>query len=520
MKRSAVDALLSRVIDEAEAGQLPVLIDDWLGVGDARHWIVRALRIDLAVLVERPELVVPCLLRRCTWLGAEFPPFAQRSAPPSDAAAVRGLARSWEASWSRPYLRSLRTPQVPLDGGVIEEYRSGAAGPLWLTSSHVGLGNDVAWDRASGRRVVIAMPVPRQPTWKLVRERRELVSDSHVWPLPIDPLHEPSQLFELDDELAVVTASYDEGYGEDYEYFTYFVDLRSGARRSVIPFECVAAARRGDTIYTMDRRDLLYAWSAEGVELRRGSIAGMGLVMAADGTFATRTLQVVRVFDPERVVHARVDGNYTLGLVALSPDGTRAITGRVVCDAHSGEQLAAISFNGLGGWLEGGPPADCRALCDDVIVEIMPFGYHLWDSTTGETLVDDRDHRATIRDAVAFAPDGRTHAILSRGTLRVHDNHSLELLHEVTLATTEHAWDMKLVFSYDGSTLWWAERDGALQPLQLRRGRAALVTHGSAPISNGLMSLGDLALPIDDAYAEVSADGLVILGGSTHYVRS
>ena len=54
-----MDALLARVIDEAEAGQLPVLIDDWLMAGDARHWIARALRVDLAVLVDRPELVVP-----------------------------------------------------------------------------------------------------------------------------------------------------------------------------------------------------------------------------------------------------------------------------------------------------------------------------------------------------------------------------------------------------------------------------------------------------------------------------
>jgi hypothetical protein len=519
VKRSAVDALLSRVIDEADAGQLPVLIDDWLTAGDARHWIARALRIDLAVLVARPELVVPCLLRRSTWLGDEFPLFVHRAPPPPDAAAVRGLARSWEVSWHRPYLRTLRTPQVPLDGGVIEEYRSGAAGPLWLTASHVGLGADIAWDRASGRRVVMAMPAARAPTWKLVRERRELVSSAHVWPLPIESAHEPLQLIELDDELAVVTASYDEGYGEDHEYFTYFVDLRSGVRRAMVPFGCTYAARRGETIYTTDHRDLLYAWSADGVELRRGSIAGAGLVMAADGTFATRTLQVVRVFDPERVLHARVDGNYTLGLVALSPDGTRAITGRVVCDAHTGEQLAAISFNGLGGWLEGGPPRDCRALCDDVVAEILPFGYHLWDSTTGEILVDDRDHRADHRDAVAFAPNGRTHAILKRGTLRIYDNHTLRVVHEEAIAITD-TWRLKLAFSHDGSTLWIGEPDAELGPVHIHAGREMLPVLRAAAITDGIVTLDELALPIDDADAEVSADGLVILGSSAHYVRS
>jgi hypothetical protein len=516
VKRSAIDALLSRVIDETDAGQLPVLIDDWMHVGDARHWIARALRIDLALLVERPELVVPCLLRRCTFFGDEFPPFEQRSAPPVDAPAVRGLARSWEASWIRPYLRSLRTPQVPLDGGVVEEYRSGAAGPLWLTASHVGLGDDIAWDRASGKRVVMAMPPGRERAWRLVD--RELVSDARTWPLPIDPAHEPRQMFELDDELAVVTASFDEGYGEDRDYWTYFIDLRRGVERARVPFDCMAAARRGDTIFTTDGRDLLYAWSIDGVELRRGSIAGFGLVMAADGTFATRSLQVVRVFDPERIVYAALDRNYTFGLAMISADGTRAITSCLLCDARTGEQLAVIPFHGLGGWLEGGPPRDCRALCDDVVIEILPFGYHLWDSTTGESLVDDRDHRADHRDVVAFAPNGRTHAILRRGTLGVYDNHSLRVLHEIALAVTD-PWGARLVFSYDGSTLWWGEREGPLHPLELRPGRAALGAPRAAAITDGVVTLDDLALPIDDARAEVSGDGLVILGGSAHYVR-
>lgn len=518
MKRFAVDALLSRVIDEADAGQLPVLIDEWIDVGDARHWIARALRIDLAVLVERPELVVPCLLRRCTWLGAEFPPFAQRSAPPVDAAAVRGLARSWEASWERPYLRSLRTPVVPLDGGVVEEYRSGAAGALWLTPTHVGLGDDVAWDRASGKRVTMAMPAVREPAWKLVRDRRQLVSAERVVPLPIEPEHEPMQVFELDAELVLVTASFDEGYGESYEYFTYLIDLRRGLRLASFPTDCSAAALAGDVIYATNRGKF-FAWSLSGEPPRHGDVVGDGLVLASDGMFATRSAQVVRVYDPARVGLASFADVHTRGLVELSPDSTHALVGQVVCDAHTGEQLAEIRFHGLGNWLEGGPPRDCRALCDDVIVEIMPFGYHLWDSTTGETLVDDRDHRASARDAVAFARNGRSHAVLSRGALRVHDNHSLRVLHEAPLEVTD-PWSTRIELSHDGSTLWWGRRDGPLQPLELRPGRAVLVAPRAAAISDGLVTLDDLALPIDDDGANVSTDGVVILGGSAHYVRS
>ena len=518
MKRSAVDALLSRVIDEADAGQLPVLIDEWKDAGDARHWIARALRIDLAVLVERPELVVPCLLRRCTWLGAEFPPFAQRSAPAPDAAAVRGLARSWEASWSRPFLRALRTPQVPLDGGVIEEYRSGAAGALWLTASHVGLGDDVAWDRASGRRAVMAMPAARAPIWKLDRKGRRIESEERTWPLPIEPLHEPSQLFELDDELALVTASFDEGYGESYEYFTYLIDLGRGVCLTSFPVDCSAAARDGDMVYVLSG-GRFYAWSLIGAEPRHGDVAGEGLVMGSDGTFATRSAHVLRVYDPARVGLASFADIHTRGLVELSPDSTRALIGQVVCDAHSGEQLAEIRFQGLGNWLEGGPPRGAYALCDDVIGQILPFGYHLWDSTTGDTLVDDRNHGASARDAVAFAPNGRTHAILKRGTVRVYDNHSLQVLHEIALAVTDDPWGTTIKLSYDGSTLWWGGREGPLQPLVLRPGRAALLAPRAAQITDGLVTLDGLSLPIDDARAEVSADGLVILGGSAHYVR-
>ena len=511
-----MDALLARVIDEADAGQLPVLIDDWLTAGDARHWIARALRIDLALLVERPELAVPCLLRRCSWMGSEYPHIARRGEPPVEAVAVRGLARSWEATWRRPYLKSMHTPLIPLDGGVVEEYRSGAPGPLWLTPSHVGLGDDVAWDRASGHRVKMAMPVPREPTWRL--EQRDLLSDAQVWPLPIDAAHQPLHLFELDD-LAIVTASYDEGYGEDYEYFTYVIDLRRGQQRAMFEGSCDAAARHGDRVYMTDR-DMLYAWAMEGPRERLGDIAGAGLVMAADGMFATRTSQVVRVFDPHRVVRAHYDPNYTLGLTAISPDSTHAITGRVVFDAHTGEQLAAISFAGIGSWLEGGPARNCRALCDDVVVEILPFGYHLWDSTTGEALVDDRNHRADHRDAVAFAPNGRTHAILKRGgALTVYDNHSLRVLHEAVLPI-ENTWGLELRLSHDGSAVWWADGDAPLQTLQLRPGRAALPVSRDADIVDGMVALGDLALPIDDADAEVSPDGTLIIGAVSHYVRS
>src|SRR5437879_1758288 len=146
-----MEALLGRVIDEADAGQLPVLIAEWLDTDDVRRWIALAIKLDLPILVERPELVVPCVLRRCGWLGAATPFYKPTGAePPRDAAEVRALADAWRSTWRQPYLAALRPPHVPLDAGVIEEYRTAAQGELWLTNDAIGVGAAVAWERASG----------------------------------------------------------------------------------------------------------------------------------------------------------------------------------------------------------------------------------------------------------------------------------------------------------------------------------------------------------------------------------
>src|SRR5262249_18208320 len=117
---------------------------------DARRWIARALRLDLPVLVERPDLAVPCVLRRCAWFGR------------NDA---RSLAADIAAAYGRPYLRSLRAPPVPLGAGVAEGYRTAAEGSLWLTADAIGVGTAVAWERASGRRIASTY-VERAPEWK------------------------------------------------------------------------------------------------------------------------------------------------------------------------------------------------------------------------------------------------------------------------------------------------------------------------------------------------------------------
>lgn len=115
-----MNPLFARVVDEAEAGQLPVLVEELRGTE-----VGAAVRADLALLVARPELAMQCLIRR---LGG---------------------------AWDEPHWVALTRP---VQDGVIEEYRTSARGRLWLTDHHVGIGDEIAWHRASGRRVQLSAP--------------------------------------------------------------------------------------------------------------------------------------------------------------------------------------------------------------------------------------------------------------------------------------------------------------------------------------------------------------------------
>ena len=74
--------MLQRLLDEAEARQLPALIAEWSERSDALSWVARALQLDLPLLIERPELVLTCLYRRCHWLGDREMFYPKRGAVP------------------------------------------------------------------------------------------------------------------------------------------------------------------------------------------------------------------------------------------------------------------------------------------------------------------------------------------------------------------------------------------------------------------------------------------------------
>ncbi len=61
---------------------MPALIAEWGDRDDAYRWIARSLQLDLPLLIERPELVLACLYRRCFFFNDRcFIPVATRLRP-------------------------------------------------------------------------------------------------------------------------------------------------------------------------------------------------------------------------------------------------------------------------------------------------------------------------------------------------------------------------------------------------------------------------------------------------------
>lgn len=243
-----MNPLFGRVVDEAEAGQLPVLVEELRGTD-----VGAAVRADLALLVARPELAMQCLIRR---LGG---------------------------AWDKPHWVALTRP---VQDGVIEEYRTSARGRLWLTEHHVGIGDEVAWHRESGRRVQMVAPVA---------VRFDLDA------LPDELMIDGASLSYLDDDYAVLEFSRPDGWGAS-EAICVAKDVRTGE-------ELWRDTSFKDVVMRVDDGILLYesAFGAITVVDRDGRKRRSNHVIGYEGAFtqtcvATREGHVVRVWDR---IHAR-----------------------------------------------------------------------------------------------------------------------------------------------------------------------------------------------------------------------
>ncbi|HEU0029529.1 MAG TPA: hypothetical protein VFQ53_02765 [Kofleriaceae bacterium] len=522
---------LSRVLDEADARQLPALIEDWLARDDAFRWIARALRLDLPVLVERPELVAPCLHRRIAWLDAYDADafFVERAPLPRELSSLHRLTHAWfaEVLASQRWLRSLRPQPLPLDAAVVEEYRTSADGELRLSNDGaligvVGEHATVAWERATGRRVEAAA-LPAAPdgrgwtlgdagagTIVLVLDARDRIE------LGIEHRDEPRDVRELSDELVLVEARDDE-----YDPRYYVVDVV--ARRIVAldhaEARCAACSPDGARVYVGHRSGVTVHWIRERRIETWSGVDVEALAVAGDDTVATRSGAVIRIWDRERAAgrgfRFRVRDAGPAGM--WSPDGQRLVTGTLLCDAASGRVIADLPLT-IGGWLEGGPPRDCRALCNGVFAEVMPMGLRAWDARDGKLVVDDRRRAANPRDTVAFDPQGRYYAHCdSHGDLTVSELRSGRVVLAVT-TQRRPGWDHVLQFSADGAQLWWTTASGGRSLVALaepaivhRLSELAPVpaTFASPPatVRDGMLVAGDVALPFDEPAATVSPDG-------------
>ena len=522
-----MDPLLARLLDEAEARQLPALIADWQDADDARQWLARALRIDLPLLLERPALVLPALYRRCATFGRDDA-FFRRSwhAVHSQEASeyvTRWLSERPPASW----LRSLWPPEVPLDAGVVEEYRTGLAGELRFSESGdlVGVVGDdsVAWERVTGRRVAVHERLvahrAERAGWQLAKDARPgtagfVATNGRRVELALDNYDDPNSVDELSPEIVILRCLDSDGYSY------YLVDL---AQQHIVlrgrgySGSGIARGDRGyfvarGTVHAFAGGEVIGTWSAP---------PASELVIAPDGMFAMRTAHVIRIWDPELAIAAAVERTLprVTSEVTWSPDGALLATGGTLAEP-TGRIIASLPISSGEDWLEGGPPRNYQALTNAGFVEACG-SLRVWDGS-GALVVQDEDRGGFMRDGVAIDPLGRCLAIYRGGRLVVSSllTGSVLVAREVTIAN-KHRYEYQLGFSERGE-LWWEIETGERYLLDVDSRITRVIpelpgwrTEPRLDADDGLLVIDDLALPIDDAQVVRAPDGGRYAGTAT-----
>jgi hypothetical protein len=196
------------------------------------------------------------------------------------------------------------------------------------------------------------------------------------------------------------------------------------------------------------------------------------VALSPDGAMlATRHGDLVRVWDVmalRRGRPARLCG-HDRGWVdaAFSPDGSRLLTGELLCDARDGRLVARLALDGPG-YLEGGPPRQGRRLADGRFVEMSPIdGVRVLGTADGRELLADDERRYGLRDAITIAADGlhyvhgherrfAAEAPVDLTLRRVDDGHVLADLGPGTAGCAEFSPDSRCLLTAHGPrmTLW------------------------------------------------------------------
>jgi hypothetical protein len=304
------------------------------------------------------------------------------------------------------------------------------------------------------------------------------------------------------------------------------------------------ASPDGARLYRTRRDAVESAVLATGDVLARWPVLGVSaLALAPDGTLATRSPGLVRLWDPGAVPQAGAAPTAPNGwtAAAFSPDGSFLLTGGLLCDGRTGAALRVLDADDPRRYMMGGPPIGCQRLIPDGLVEIGLGGLRIRDARDGSIVALDRRLKGSLTDAVAFAPTGALVAICAEaGHLRVHALPTGTLVFERTgvhlarerlhpgLHVPGFETGFALGFSPDGAHLWWETTDGErwLLPLAAPGRARRLAADEPTPrepepaafaVRDGLLDVGAAAIPCDDEYAVASPDGRSFAHRTSHY---
>ncbi len=498
---------LAQLLDEADARQLPALIEAWERTDDARRWIARALRIDLALAIERPDLVLPALHRRCVRFGEDAQWFT-RTAPPPHARETAALVADWIAEWSpgRTWLRAMWPPPVALDAGVIAEYRYNLRGSIAVTADQIGVVSDrecIVWERATGRMLVGATLVVDRPatTWELtkgVEGRIVLASGGHTIELPIGDEEEANRHEELSPEIALVSGLDSDGY------IWWLIDLEHARLIHTGYGVPSASAGRGgkifvairNVIHMFDRSGELGSWSCPNVD---------DLAVAPEGSLAASTGPLIRVWNPSEALAANVQRRHDPmpATTLWSPDSSQLVSAGRLFDATTGDVIAELDVADWSGAIEGGPAEDYQGFTERGFVEASHRGLRVWDAR-GVRVVDDRARSVWGSKGVAIDPTGRRYATATEAHLRVTTLFGGEAVFARDLELAGEWRDRHFAFTPTG-VVWWELANGERWLLEPDSTTPVITTDDRPAIEiaelntrEGLLVVGDAALPLDE----------------------
>jgi outer membrane protein assembly factor BamB len=342
------------------------------------------------------------------------------------------LLQRWRTEHgTRPWARSLRPPCFPLDGALREEYRGDHGNILDVTIDEATIivrgPAAVAWDRERGVRVPPPEERPRvDSSWKVdllpagPHWGRYRIVDKASQTAVLDCRVNDDDSFQTfaatPDGRCIVTG----GWCGDYEGTVCFFERDRGALRWRTELDhavsAVTASADGAVVAAFSSRSVTLLDGSNGRKISSAFVgAETGALDASARVLVTHTSRVLRVWEVA-ALHPNAEGLRGVedGFVSatFSPDGRTLLTGAALCDAREGKLLAVLDVDGPG-YLEGGPPAKGRALSNDRLVELRPFGLRVWETTAGKTVVDDTSRGASLRDEVRVSRDGR-HVVRAR----------------------------------------------------------------------------------------------------------